>query len=139
MWQSLKKATPKGVEWTRLEARVGTGMPDINGVTKYGEFWIELKVCKTKKFKTEGLWRPSQVSWQYNRSQHFQNVWNVISHPAQELIYMYNCRDILDLNTSEPPPEADLVLGYPVAWPEMLGHINESLSRNRSVMDYECA
>jgi hypothetical protein len=139
MWQSLKKATPTGVEWTRLEARVGTGMPDINGATKFGEFWIELKVCKTKKFKTEGLWRPSQISWQYKRSEHYCNVWNVISHPAQELIHVYNCRDILALNTSEQPPEADLVLSYPVPWQDMLDHINEKLDRNRSVMDYECA
>ena len=127
MWQSLKKATPMGVEWTRLEARVGTGMPDINGVTSVGEFWIELKVCKTKKFKTEGLWRPSQISWQYRRSEHYCNVWNVISHPAQELIHVYNCRDILALNTSEAPPEADLVLEYPVAWQNLLDHINEKL------------
>jgi hypothetical protein len=139
MWQSLKKATPKGVIWTRLEARIGAGMPDINGVVAEGEFWIESKVCKTKKYKTEGLWRPSQISWQNNRSTLYPNVWNVVSHPAKEVIYLYNANKIIALNSDETPPVPDMVLTYPVVWQDMMDYIRERLTNLGSVMDRECA
>ena len=139
MWQNLKKKTPKGVEWTRVEARVGAGMPDINGVMTSGEFWLELKVCKTKKYKTEGLWRPTQIAWQHKRAGFYKNVWNVVSHPAEEVINVYRCDSIMDLNMSQESPEPDLVLTYPVDWNDLLEHIHNELFKNRTGVDYECA
>ena len=68
VWKSLQAATTKMVHWTRIEARVGAGIPDLNGAMTDLEFWLELKVVKTVSFKTEGLWRPGQVAWQMKRA-----------------------------------------------------------------------
>lgn len=137
MWRSMRGKIKTGVQWTRLEARVGAGMPDINGAVTEGEFWIELKVCKTKRYKTAGLWRPHQVSWQFNRSKVYRNVWNVISHPEDNKIYVYGCDKILDLNQPDGSVEPDLVLNGPFEWGELLDFVKARLKKSAS-MD-ECA
>ena len=126
--------------WTRIEARVGAGVPDINGAVTQGEFWIENKVVNTKKYKTEGLWRPSQIAWQFSRSKVYANVWNLVSHYASETIYLYNGSKILELNDPEAsPPEPCLVMSYPVDWGLMIDHITETLTQISTDMDNECA
>lgn len=116
---------------------MGSGVPDINGATSSGEFWLELKVCKTKKYKTAGLWRPHQIAWQANRAKMFQNVWNIVSHPEDDVILVYGCRHILDLNEAGVDVRPDMVMLKPFNWDELIEFINERL-RNRSSMD-ECA
>lgn len=125
-----------GVQWTRLEARVGAGMPDINGAVTEGEFWLELKVCSTKRYKTTGLWRPHQVSWQFTRSKIFKNVWNVISHPEDNKVYVYGCDKILELNQPDCQVTPDLVLNGPFEWGELLSFVKARLMS--AAMD-ECA
>jgi hypothetical protein len=128
------------VTWTRIEARVGAGVPDINGAMTQGEFWIENKVCKNKGYKTEGLWLPSQIAWQFSRSKVYANVWNLVSHPSDEKLYLYNGSKILELNDVEGPiPEPCLVITYPVDWDLMIKHISETLTQISTAMDYECA
>jgi len=123
--------------WTRIEARVGSGVPDINGAVSCCEFWLELKVCKTKKLKTFGLWRPSQISWQFSRSKIFKNVWNVISHPEDNKVYVYGCDKILGLNEGETTPEPDLILEGPFEWGRLLDFVKAQLQKC-AAMD-ECA
>ena len=126
--------------WTRIEARVGAGVPDINGAVTQGEFWIENKVVNTKKYKTEGLWRPSQIAWQFSRSKVFPNVWNLVSHPSDQKLYLYNATKIWELNDADvPPPEPCLVMSYPVDWNLMINHIIETLNQISTDMDNECA
>ena len=31
LWKTIKRQTALNVHWTRIEARVGAGIPDING------------------------------------------------------------------------------------------------------------
>ena len=138
MWEAMKNATSNQVQWTRLEARVGAGMPDVNGAMSQGEFWIENKVCKTKQYKTDGLWRPLQVSWQHNRAKLFLNVWNLVSHPADEKLYLYCCSQIIALNSDGNIPKAELVMTYPLDWNPLLKHIKQRLCQNSAAMD-ECA
>lgn len=126
--------------WTRVEARVGAGLPDINGAMKSGEFWIESKVISTKKFSTVGLWRPSQVAWQFSRSKTFPNVWNLVSHPASEKLCLYSGTHILDLNDPDAPlVDPCLVMTYPVNWNAMIEYISGSLIKMNTSMDYERA
>ena len=93
LWNKLKKSTENRVDWTRIEARVGAGIPDINGVfdddTRL-EVWIELKICKTIGFRTQKLWRPAQIAWQTKRSKKMLNVWNLVAHPSGSAYYLYN-------------------------------------------------
>lgn len=105
LWQDLKKATSTNVQWTRLEAWVGTGIPDLNGVilpttvapTNGIEFWLELKVCKTKSASLHSLWRPGQIAWQISRSRVCPNVFNLVHHPAGGRLYLYGGWQLTEL------------------------------------------
>jgi len=93
LWSKLKKSTENRVDWTRIEARVGAGIPDVNGVfdddTRL-EIWIELKICKTIGYRPQKLWRPAQIAWQTKRSKKMLNVWNLVGHPSCSAYYLYN-------------------------------------------------
>ena len=97
LWQDLKKTTSQKVLWTRLEAWVGAGIPDLNGVMLPDtaapangiEFWLELKVCKTKSLLLHSLWRPGQIAWQTARSRVCPNIFNLVSHPLGRCYYLY--------------------------------------------------
>jgi hypothetical protein len=129
LWKHLKKETGRDVHWTRIEARVGAGIPDINGAYLWPvsgasrgiEIWCELKVCKTKKYKTAGLWRPAQIAWQTARSRYSNTVWNLVSHPEAEVIKIYSgiqIPHIWDDSTGSVVP--DMVLGYHEPWSKFL-------------------
>ena len=98
IWKRLSRETSRNVHWTRIEARVGAGIPDINGAYQWPpqgqqspiEIWVELKVCKTKAYKTAGLWRPAQIAWQTARSRVSPCVWNMVSHPQSQSLMIYN-------------------------------------------------
>lgn len=119
--------------WTRLEARIGAGMPDINGAMTEGEFWVELKVCKTKKYATAGLWRPMQVSWQMTRAKVFPNVWNVVSHPSSDVVYIYRCEKVFKLSAGEGSVIPDMVL-YTADWNAFIDYVRDGLAK-REYMD----
>lgn len=119
LWKVIKKQTASNVHWTRIEARVGAGIPDINGAYQWPilghlrgiEIWCELKVCKTKKYKTAGLWRPAQIAWQTARSAMSNNVWNLVSHPQAEVVKIYSGSRIADLwDDSDGKIDPDMVL-----------------------------
>jgi len=121
LWKHLKQKTSSEVHWTRIEARVGAGIPDINGAYQWPtsghlrgiEIWCELKVCKTKSYKTAGLWRPAQIAWQTARSSRIRNVWNLVSHPQAEVVKIYSGSRIADLwDDKEGQVEPDLVIRY---------------------------
>lgn len=121
LWKHLKKETAKDVHWTRIEARVGAGIPDVNGAYLWPvsgrsrgiEIWCELKVCKTKQYKTAGLWRPAQIAWQTARSQKMGNVWNLVSHPQAEVVKIYGGDKILNLwEDGTGATEPDMVIRY---------------------------
>lgn len=133
MWRSIKKETEAAVTWTRLEARIGAGMPDINGATRAGEFWLELKVCKNKKYGTAGLWRPLQVSWQMSRAKVFPNVWNVVSHPAGEAVHVYRCDKVFRLSAGDDTVQPDLSLYGPVDWDSLVEMVREVLTTRKDM------
>ena len=121
IWKRLSRETSRIVHWTRIEARVGAGIPDINGAFLWPpqgqqspiEIWVELKVCKTKAYKTAGLWRPAQIAWQTARSRVSPCVWNMVSHPESESIMIYNGSRITDLwDDTEGKVEANQILSW---------------------------
>ena len=125
IWQRLKRETDRNVHWTRIEARVGAGIPDINGAYQWPpqgqqspiEIWVELKVCKTKQYKTAGLWRPAQIAWQMARSRVSPCVWNMVSHPETEVLKIYSGSRVADLwDDKTGAIEPDMVLEYHEPW-----------------------
>jgi len=129
LWKDIKRKTASEVHWTRIEARVGAGVPDINGAFQRSsngqqrgiEIWCELKVCKTKRYKTAGLWRPAQIAWQTARARYLNTVWNMVSHPQAGVVKIYNAQKIAGLwddETGKVPP--DQVLEYGTTWSAFL-------------------
>ena len=123
VWKSLQNATTNLVHWTRIEARVGAGVPDLNGAMTGFEFWLELKVVKTVSFRTEGLWRPGQVAWQMRRAAFTPDrIWNLVSHPAGQSVRLYRGDKVLDLNRGMGAM-TDFETDLPPDWLAMLDFI----------------
>jgi hypothetical protein len=121
IWKRLYRETGRIAHWTRIEARVGAGIPDINGAFLWPpqgqqspiEIWVELKVCRTKQYKTAGLWRPAQIAWQTARSRVSPCVWNIVSHPQSESIMIYEGSRIADIWDDETGNiEANQILSW---------------------------
>ena len=128
VYQYLKRKLPQ-VGWQRVENWAGAGVPDVNGAFLWPangreigiEIWCELKVCKLKSFKTEGLWRPAQIAYQTKRSCISDGVWNLVSHPRTEVIYIYSGDKTSHLSIdSTGSTVPDLVLKYKDPWTTFL-------------------
>lgn len=129
LWKDIKRKTASEVHWTRIEARVGAGVPDINGAFQRSsngqqrgiQIWCELKVCKTKRYKTAGLWRPAQIAWQTARARYVNTVWNMVSHPQAGVVKIYNGSRLAGLWDDETGNiEPDQVLEYGTTWSAFL-------------------
>jgi hypothetical protein len=129
LWKDIKRKTASEVHWTRIEARVGAGVPDINGAFQRSsngqqrgiEIWCELKVCKTKRYKTAGLWRPAQIAWQTARARYVNTVWNLVSHPQAGVVKIYNGSRLAGLWDDETGNiEPDQILEYGTTWAAFL-------------------
>jgi hypothetical protein len=87
------------------------------------EFWVELKVVRTVKLLTEGLWRPGQVAWQMRRAKVTPNsVWNLVSHPAGQSVKLYRGSKVFDMNTGVTV-DPDFETQLPPNWFAMLDYI----------------
>jgi hypothetical protein len=126
MYQSFSKALPQ-VQWTRVEAWAGVGIPDVNGAASFGEFWIENKVCKNKDIQPIKLWRPSQIAWQTARSFRFRNVFNLVSRPRAEVIDIYLCDKLLKMVENQQVTP-DLTLAAPIKWQLLIDHIQQTIT-----------
>lgn len=128
VYQHLKRKLPE-VDWQRVENWAGSGVPDVNGAFLWPsngreigfEIWCELKVCKLKKFKTDGLWRPAQIAYITRRSCKFANVWNLVSHPEAGVLKIYSGDKIPQLSIdSTGSTEPDLILKFKEPWTTFL-------------------
>ena len=130
LWNLLKTKTEPLVDWTRIEARVGLGIPDLNGVTlgsESKEFWLELKVSKTKRYSVTALWRPAQIAWQTKRSQKVRNVFNLVSHPSGAAYYLYSGDKLVRLITEGPlAVEPDLTMRGQLDVVKMINYMSNS-------------
>ena len=128
VYKYLKRKLPQ-VDWQRVENWAGAGVPDVNGAFLWPangremgiEVWCELKVCKTKAYKTNGLWRPAQIAYQTRRSLFSAGVWNLVSHPEAEVLKIYSGSKVGGLSTdSTGSIEPDLVLPFKGPWTTFL-------------------
>jgi hypothetical protein len=128
VYKYLKRKLPE-VDWQRVENWAGAGVPDVNGAFLWPangreigfEIWCELKVCKTKAYKTKDLWRPSQIAYITRRSCKFANIWNLVSHPQAEVLRIYSGDKTASLSTdSTGSIEPDLVLPFKGPWTTFL-------------------
>lgn len=141
VYKAMRRKLPQ-VDWQRVENWAGAGVPDVNGAFLWPangreigfEIWCELKVCKTKAYKTKDLWRPSQIAYITRRSCKSANIWNLVSHPRAELLYIYSGDKTSGLSidpTGSTVP--DLVLGFKDPWSTFLDLAARRILQGRPV------
>lgn len=85
------------------------------------EIWCELKICRTKAYKTNGLWRACQIAYISKRSCKIANVWNLVSHPRAEVLKIYSGDKVAALSTDLTGSVVpDLVLPFQGPWTTFL-------------------
>ena len=61
LWSRVKKNLPSKWHITRIENRLGGGVPDVHICANHLPFWIELKVTKTNRVSISA----QQIAWNY--------------------------------------------------------------------------
>jgi len=84
-WKQVKENL-NDINWTRLENRIGQGVPDVYGIKDGTSIWIELKVITSNRIKLS----PFQKSWNFSHS--LQGGRNFIMATAfpQSLLYIFS-------------------------------------------------
>ena len=67
LWTNLKSATAGSVLWTRIENPISPGLPDLHGVRRGQEAWVELKVAKNDLHIS---FEPTQLVWYVRYTAH---------------------------------------------------------------------
>ena len=84
-WNLLRKSIPKKCHATRIENRVGSGVPDVHAVWDGLAFWIELKVTKTSAVRLS----PHQIAWNtaYSLSGGLSLI--LVKHLSQGTLFLF--------------------------------------------------
>jgi hypothetical protein len=70
-----------------------------------------------------------------SRAKVFPNVWNVVSHPAVDTVYIYRCEKVFRLSSGESVIP-DMVLYGPIEWDWLVKLVQGRLEgRKREDMD----
>jgi hypothetical protein len=86
LWRKIRNGTKSlGIHWSRVESWAGPGVPDLNGCYKGHEFWIELKVRRSKRI----IFRPHQMVWHYSRIKAGGSSFIVIGDPRSGVVDLY--------------------------------------------------
>ena len=84
-WKQVKENLTD-IHWTRLENRIGQGIPDCYGISAGISVWVELKVIRSNKI----VLSPFQKSWNYSHSlQGGRNFIMATTFP-QSLLYIFS-------------------------------------------------
>lgn len=103
LWRRVKKKF-KG-EAERIENNVGAGVPDVSAACiKSGDYWVELKVCKTKTLQSPmRLLTPIQRVWHRRRVLLGSKVFVLIGHGRKLYLYRSVCDKEKRLYFAEEP------------------------------------
>ena len=74
------------IHWTRLENRIGQGIPDCYGISEGISVWVELKVIRSNKI----VLSPFQKSWNYNHSLQGGRNFIIATTFPQSLLYIFS-------------------------------------------------
>jgi hypothetical protein len=84
-WKQVKENLTD-IHWTRLENRIGQGIPDCYGISAGISVWVELKVIRSNKI----VLSPFQKSWNFSHSlQGGRNFIMATTFP-QSLLYIFS-------------------------------------------------
>ena len=84
-WKQVKENLTD-IHWTRLENRIGQGIPDCYGIFEGISIWVELKVIRSNKI----VLSPFQKSWNYNHSLQGGRNFIIATTFPQSLLYIFS-------------------------------------------------
>jgi len=71
---------------SRVENYAEAGTPDVSGCYE-NDYWIELKICRTKNIDIVKLIEPSQLSWHFSRARIGSIIFVIVRHFKAIRIY----------------------------------------------------
>lgn len=75
-------------EYERVENLVSAGTPDVSGAFAGRDYWVELKVCRTKKLQDmDKLCSALQLRWHHRRACEGSRVFVLVRHGNALLLY----------------------------------------------------
>ena len=84
-WKQIKENL-SDIHWTRLENRIGQGIPDCYGIKDGISVWLELKVIRSNKI----VLSPFQKSWNFNHSLQGGRNFIIATTFPQSLLYIFS-------------------------------------------------
>ena len=84
LWK-LVKENLSDIHWTRIENRVGQGIPDCYGIKDGISIWVELKVIYNNKIKLS----PFQKSWHFTHSLKGGRSFSLATTLPYRLLYIF--------------------------------------------------
>ena len=83
-WKQVKENLTD-IHWTRLENRIGQGIPDCYGISAGISVWVELKVIRSNKI----VLSPFQKSWNFSHSLQGGRNFIIATTFPQSLLYIF--------------------------------------------------
>jgi len=117
LWKKLKEKLPKNWNITRIENRIGAGVPDVHICADGLPFWLELKTTKTSRINISS----HQVAWNFAYAKAGGVSFFLISPLLSPNLYLFDGvhgRDLLDhgLRTAPPGSGSGSVTAVPCLW-----------------------
>ena len=84
-WKQVKENL-SDIHWTRLENRIGQGIPDCYGISAGISVWLELKVIRSNKI----VLSPFQKSWNFSHSLQGGRSFIIATTFPQSLLYIFS-------------------------------------------------
>lgn len=89
MWTKVKEKMPPHWFKTRIENRVGEGVPDVFVCAEGVSFWIELKITKTNRINISS----GQIAWNYAYSQSGGVSFFLVNLPLNKNLYLFEGKE----------------------------------------------
>ena len=123
LWKALRDGITD-IHWVRIESWSSVGVPDVNGCAEFGEFWIELKIIKSKRV----VLSPHQIAWHITRSRHGGRSFILAREAARTPLILFSgekAKDLADLKMDEIPQIVEIP--HPYDW----GRLRKALEKGR--------
>ena len=128
LWKALRDGVT-GVHWVRVESWASPGVPDVNGCSDFGEFWIELKVTKSNRVTLS----PHQISWHLTRARYSGRSYILTREAGRDPLFLFSgsqAKDLADNKISQISPMVKIF--HPYDWTKLMNTIEKDCRSNRS-------
>ena len=93
LWLRVKKNLPHDCYATRIENRMGGGVPDVHVIWNGLAFWIELKITKDNKIRLSS----NQIAWNTKHSLNFGLSYILVQRVGEGSLFLFRGDDARDL------------------------------------------